>query len=216
MSLIGLIWAVLAPLSIAAAAGLLAWGIRRVAPARFGWPGAVGLAALVVCVPTAVVWRQDMAAFEALCRAEGAAIVHEKARADGILLTSDTSNSFGMRYLHQEGFAWMESNNIYKRGGFVRYTRDEKGAIAIAEIDVPTARYEVRETFEQNAIASFSRTAIIDRDTGREMARAASGAFRGGRLAAVLGGWGAAACPSAPTAPDAFNAWYHLARDTLR
>lgn len=215
--LVGVLWAIFAPVAIVAAAALLAWLLHRLAPARLGLLPSIAIAAMLVSAPVYALWRQDREAFRTLCRAEGAPTIFETARADGFLLTSSTSNSFGMRYLQQEGFAWMESNGIYKRGGFVRYARDDKGAISATKIDGPTARYEVRETFEQRAPGvDISRTQVVDRKTGREMARASSLTFDGGRARWLLGAWGVESCPAARDDVEAFNAYYHLAKDTLR
>ena len=174
MMLFGFLWAAFAPLLLLAAWAGLAWLLRRFAPGRFGWRGALLLSAVVLGAPLGWIWRQDAEAFQALCRAEGATVIREKAQADGILLTSGTSNSFGMRYLHSEGFAWMESNDIYKRGGFVRYARNDKGEIATTKIDVPTARYEVRLAIIRYPAAGkvFERrsTSIVDRATGEVLA----------------------------------------------
>ena len=216
MMLFGVFWAAFAPLLLLAAWAGLAWLLRRLAPARFGWRGALLLAAIVLGAPLGWIWRQDSAAFQAVCRAEGATNIREKAQADGILLTSGTSNSFGMRYLHSEGFAWMESNDIYKRGGFVRYARNDKGEITTTKIDAPTARYEVREIFERQPNVGISRTLVLERESGRELARGSSLSFDGGRLKWVFGAWGVGQCPNARTDPAAFNAWYHLAKNTLR
>ena len=84
-------------------------------------------------------------------------------------------------------------------------------------IDAPTARYEVREIFEQRPPKlNISRTLVIDRQTGKEMARAASVTFNGGRMSWLLGVWGMADCPSASSDSAGFRAWYHLAKNTLR
>ncbi len=111
----------------------------------------------------------------------------------------------------------MESDDIYNRGGFVRYARDDKGVISTTKIDAPTARYEVREIFEQRPPElNISRTLVIDRQTGKEMARAASVTFNGGRMRWLLGAWGTTDCPSASSDSAGFRAWYHLAKNTLR
>ena len=217
MIFLGFLWAIFAPLSLVAGAALLAFVIRSIAPDLFGFWSAFALAATLVLAPVYWVWRQDMTVFKAVCSDEGAPRIFEKAVTDGMLLTSGTSNSFGMRYLHDEGFQWMESDDIYNRGGFVRYARDDKGAISTTKIDAPTARYEVREIFEQRPPElNISRTLVIDRQTGKEMARAASVTFNGGRMKWLLGAWGTTDCPSAASDSAGFRAWYHLAKNTLR
>ena len=211
MSLLGLVWAVFAPALLALAIVVLALMLRRFGVAR-AWMGAAAL----VLLPVAALYGSERREFSALCDEIGLPVIHAKARTDGILLVSDTSNSFGMRYLHAEGFAWMELRDIYKRDGWARAARDDKGDIALTPIDAPTARYEVRETHEQRGPAGILRTQVFDRQTGVEMASGANANFDGGRTKWLLGAWGVAHCPSAATQPDRFNAWYHLARNTLR
>lgn len=214
MTLFGLLWAMLAPLSLVLAAAALAMLFKRTGLPRWG---ALALAAALVVGPVAYLWRQDRAGFDALCRAEGTARIIEKAQADGFLLVSGTATSFGMRYLHDEGFAWIETRDIYRREGFMRYTRNDKGEISSTPIDAPSARYEVRETYEEPApTISLSHTLIIDRQTNKELARAGSAHFLGGRMRWLLGAWGVGSCPNASTHSADFNAWYHLARNTLR
>ncbi len=216
MMLLGLLWAMLAPLSLVALVAALTFAARRIYP-RAPLVVALGASAILVLSPVAYLWRQDRAAFDALCAAEGPARILDKANADGMLLVSGTSNSFGMRYLHEEGFAWMEARDIHRRDGFVRYTRNDKGEISTTPIEAPTARYEVRETFEEPApTVSVSRTTVVERQTQRELARASSLMFLGGRLRWLTGAWGVATCPDARSDAAAFNAWYHLARNTLR
>jgi hypothetical protein len=217
MMALGLLWAIFAPLSLIALIVGLGALFRLLGRNRVNFVAALGVAAAIVLVPVSVVWRVDRQAFAELCRVEGAPVIRETAKADGFLLVSGTSNSFGMRYLQSEGFDWMEADDIYRRGEWVRYVKDGAGQIATVKIAAPTALYEVRETFEKPTGASgLSRTNVIERATGRELARGASLTFDGGRLKWVLGAWGVASCPEARTDPDAFNAWYHLARNTLR
>ena len=72
-----------------------------------------------------------------------------RAKADGIFLDSPTANSFGMKYVQQLGFSWMEMRSIYDPNKIERVTRETDGRIRTEPIDGVTARYEVRETFEQ-------------------------------------------------------------------
>ena len=83
MTLFGLLWAMLAPLSLVLAAAALAMLFKRTGLPRWG---ALALAAALVVGPVAYLWRQDRAGFDALCRAEGTARIIEKAQADGFLL----------------------------------------------------------------------------------------------------------------------------------
>jgi len=212
MTMIGIIWAAFAPLLLVAAIAALGFALRRRGVAR-----ALLIAAALVVAPVATVYWLERAEFRQICEDAGRAVIHAKARAEGILLTSGTANSFGMRYLHEEGFAWVEMRDVYRRGGWARVTRETDGKITTAPIDTPTARYEVRETFEQpRPSVGLTVTQVIDRESGAELARAANGHFDGGRVKWVLGAYGVSSCPSAFSDSDGFRRFYHLARETLR
>lgn len=211
MTLTGVLWAAFAPLILVLAIVALALILRR-----FGVSRAWALAAALVLLPVAALYWSDRREFSALCDEIGLPVIHAKAKADGILLVSGTASSFGMRYLHDEGFAWVELRDIYRLDGWARAARDDKGQIATTPIDAPTARYEVRETHETRGGAGILSTIVLDRQTGVEMARGANANFDGGRAKWALGVWGVASCPSAFSNVDGFSAWYHLARNTLR
>ncbi|MCU0624463.1 MAG: hypothetical protein MUF53_11475, partial [Gemmatimonadaceae bacterium] len=149
MMLVGFVWAALAPLSLVLLVVLLQRALRaRVRGAA--WPMALAL----VLGPVGTRWWLDRREFVAVCRTAGAPVIHRRVAAEGIYLNSGTANSFGMRYLHDEGFAWVEAENIARRGAWVRYARRASAAgqtaeITTTEIPVLTARYEVRESFRQ-------------------------------------------------------------------
>ncbi len=216
MMLFGFLWAALAPLSLVLLIFALAWWLRR-RQVR----AAVTLSVAVVLLPVAAVWWWDHEVFLAVCNNEGKPVILHKAMAEGVFLNSGTSNSFGMRYLHEEGFAWIEAPSIYNRGGWVRYEYDKAatatGNVTSREIPAITAQYEVREEHTTpNDFTSLSQTSVIDRTTGEVMARAGSANFSGGRMNLVLGAYGARSCPSAMSSPQDFNDYYHLAKKTLR
>ncbi|MEQ1515259.1 MAG: hypothetical protein ABL931_02080 [Usitatibacteraceae bacterium] len=224
MMLIGIIWAALAPLVLVALIFALAWWLRRERVR-----GAVVWAVSVVLLPIAAVWWIDREEFLSVCTGEGKPVIFRKAMTDGVFLNSGTSNSFGMRYLHDEGFSWIEAPSIYKRGSWVRYERDNvntaadggkgSGGVNITTTEIPslTARYEVREDSSQPFDhTSLSQTKVIDRSNGDVMAQAGNAHFSGGRVKWVLGAWGARSCPSAMSSPQDFNDYYHLAKKTLR
>ena len=216
MMLIGVLWGMFAPLSLVAAAAVIYFLLRRLASPMRG-AAAFVLASILVVAPVVFLWALDKREYDALCRTEGAATIDEKAPADGFLLLSGSANSFGMRYLQQEGFGWMEARDIFHRDKWVRYERGASGAIRSHPIDAPQARFEVRETDEQRDAMSISRVAIDDsQKIGRELAKAASLIYDGGRVKWLLGAWGLRTCPSAASDPAGFEAFYHLARNTLR
>lgn len=216
MMLIGILWAALAPLILVVLIIALAWWLRR---ARVTW--AVASAMAIVLLPVAAVWWWDREEFIGVCTGEGKPVIYRKAMADGVFLNSGTSNSFGMRYLHEEGFSWIEAPSIYNRGGWVRYERSGGSAttanITTTEISAITARYEVLEDSSQPfSHTSVSQTRVIDRTSGEVMAKAGNAHFSGGRMKWALGAWGGRSCPSAMSSPDDFNGYYHLAKKTLR
>ena len=210
---IGVLWALFAPLSLLALFAVLAIALYRLGR-RFVL--ALVASALLVFVPVAAIWRSDHAAFEKICRPVARAVVRDRVPAKGFLLDSGTANSFGMRYLQEEGFSFVEARSIYGPG-WVRYVRDARGTIVSSPIDQPTAAYVVHESFEQPGPSiSVSTTTVSERNSGRELARAGSAIFDGGRANWVLGAWGVDSCPDPRTESDAFEAYYHLVRNTLR
>ena len=217
MMLLGMVWAVFAPLLLVPPMLLAHRGLRAWCGTRVRASGLRAAAVAVVLVPVAAVWAWQRSQFEAVCRHEGAAVVTAKARADGFLLESTTANSFGPRYLYDDGFQWFEARDVSRRDGWVRYERDAAGAIASRPIDTPTARYEVRETHgKPHSHTSLMVTRVSDRQTGAELSRAASAYFDGGSMMWALGAWGGTACPNAMWDAEGFRRYYHLVRDTLR
>jgi hypothetical protein len=216
MMLIGLIWAALAPLLLLLVAVGVAWWLRR-ANIRRAWP----LALVAVATPVGSVWLWERAEFVSVCEGEGKPAIYRRAVADGVFLNSGTANSFGTRYLYDEGFAWIEAPSIYKRGEWVRYElgggKGSERLVTSTEIPAITARYEVREDFSQSfGHTGLSQTKVIDRTTNEVMAKAGSATFSGGKMKWALGAWGSLSCPSAFSAPEDFNAYYRLAKKTLR
>ncbi len=214
MMLLGLVWVFTAPLSLLLAGAALFYilgfsGLSRTIRIAF--------AAVITVVPVASVWWLDYREFVRTCEQTGKPRIFQRATADGIYLDSQTANSFGMNYLHQQGFSWMEMRSIYDRTKFERVTRDANGQIRTAPIDTITARYEVRETFEQpHPHTGLSMKYVYDRQTGVLMAQAGSAHFSGGRMKWVLGMYGSRSYPSAMTNGDDFKGFYYLAQYTLR
>lgn len=212
MMLVGVIWAALAPLILLVLIVGLARLLRN-APVRWPWV----VATVVVLAPVLALWLRDRAEFASVCDGEGKPVVFRRDTADGVFLNSGTSNSFGMRYLQEEGFSWMEAPSIYTRGSWVRYVRDSTGKTQSTEIASLTARFEVRENFSQPfPHTGLSQTRVIDRQSGDVLAKGGSANFDGGTAKWVLGAWGTLSCPSAMRSSDDFTAWYHLAKRTLR
>jgi hypothetical protein len=162
-------------------------------------------------------WWLDYREFISVCKEVGKPKIITHAIADGIFLDSPTANSFGMNYLHQQGFTWMEMRSIYDRNRIEKVIREANGQIRTEPADTINALYEVRETFEQPyPHTGLSMKRIIDRQTGMVMAQAGSAHFKGGRMQWVLGMYGTRSYPSAMTNSEDFQAYYYLAQHTLR
>lgn len=212
--LVGLVWAVAAPLLMLPIGALLVIGLSFT-----GWTRSVrsAVAAGTVVATVGGIWWMDYRNFSAVCERVGKPRIYSRAKADGIFLDSPTANSFGMNYLHQQGFTWMEIRSIYDRGKFERVIRDSNGQIRTEPIGTVTARYEVRETFEKPYVhTSVDVRRVIDRQTGHVMAQAGSVHFDGGRAKWVLGAYGSRSYPSAMTNGNDFKGYYYLAQQTLR
>lgn len=216
MTLIGLLWAIAAPLLLLIPVALLAGLLRRWRPA---WPRRRrwGLAGAVTAAVVAVLWLPQRLQFAALCDGLGPPRIEARAAVAGFFLDDGTANSFGMRYLHEEGFEWIEARSIYRRDAYTRY-RKVDGRIEQQEIDRLSAAHVFTSTHEElPGGVSVQRQVIREREGGRLLAHAASARFDGGIAKWVLGAWGSANCPNPVTTAGsaAFQATYHLARDTL-
>jgi len=214
MMLLGLIWAVAAPLMLLPLGALLVVMLNVT-----DWPRSlrISVAAGVVVLAVGSMWWIDYREFISVCKGAGKPKIITHAITDGIFLDSPTANSFGMNYLYLQGFTWMEMRSIYDRSKIDRATRDENGQIRTEPTDTINARYEVRETFEKPyPHTSLNMTRVIDRQTGMTMSQAGSAHFSGGRMKWVLGAYGTRSYPSAMTNSKDFQDYYYLAQHTLR
>jgi hypothetical protein len=217
MMVVGLLWAVFAPLLLLIPAAALYRFLRTWHPA---WrPGTQQLAAVLVTLAgVLVLWLPARREFSRVCGELGAPRVIERVRADGFYLDDPTANSFGTRYLYDEGFKWYEARDIYHAGGHVRYIKSAND-IRTEQIDSITAAITVASVDSSvGPYIRINRVVITERRTGRELATAARANFSGGPARIVLGVYGASDCPSVRTASgsEAFDLYYHLARATLR
>ena len=214
MTLLGLIWAVAAPLLLLSIGAILVLLLNFTGWSRYR---RIAVATGIVVVIVGSFWWKDYREFNAVCKRVGKPQIIARAKADGIFLDSPTANSFGMNYLNQQGFAWMEMRSIYDRNKIERVVREESGQTRTEPADAITARYEVRETFEQPyPHTSVNVTRIIDRQTGMVMAQAGTAHFDGGQVKWIMGVYGMSHFPSAMTGRDDFQTYYYLAQRTLR
>jgi hypothetical protein len=212
--IIGLIWALFAPLLLVLFVWILARLARRAGvprPWRFWGP------VVVVAGTTLAFWVPERLAFEDHCDASSQPTILETAVADGFFLDDQTANSFGMRYLQEEGFSWLEARSIYDRKRFTRYEKAD-GKIEQREIEQTSAEYTVRSNLKIEKHWSTTETEIFKTRTGEKMAWANNSHFEGGTMKWVLGVHGTASCPDPRSAEgsERFQAFYHLAKNTLR
>lgn len=213
MMLLGLIWAMAAPLLLLIPIVILAFLLSLT-----GWSFnlRITVSAVIVFAVTGTIWWFDYREFVSVCESTGKPRIMSRSTADGIYLDSPTANSFGMNYLHLQGFSWIEMRSIYDRNRIERVTRDSSGQIKTEPAETISARYEVRETFEQPyPHTGLSMTRIIDRQTGALMAQAGSAHFNGGRAHWFSGAYGTRSFPSAMSHSNDFQNYYYLAQRTL-
>lgn len=204
------------------------WGVsaalRRWVLARwFGARGATArhmswiLAVVMVGAAVLATYVPGRMEFERLCEALSEPRIHERAVAPGFYLDDLAADSFGQRYVGEEGFAWMETRDIYRRDAHVRYRRVGGEVVREPAPDL-WARYAVTSTLEVRARGiHVARTAITDRADGRLLAQAHSLTYHGGPLGMLLGVYGLSQCPD-PRSPEGsrrFDTYYHLARRVL-
>ena len=214
MMLIGFIWALFAPLLLVLAVWILVLAAKKASvppPWRFWGP------VILVLGPTLGFWVPERLAFKKHCDAASKPTILETAVADGFFLDDPTANSFGMRYLQEEGFSWMEAKSIYDRSRFTRYEIVD-GKIGSREIEQTNAEYTVRSKLKIERLWRTTETEILESKTGERMAWANDSHFEGGTASWVLGVHGTASCPdpSSTEGSEAFSDFYHLARNTLR
>lgn len=221
----GLLLAIAGPLLLLAPVAVMYWLLHRMGFAqRFGIaaPGAVravhGLLALVLVVAVAMTsWLPGRLEFARLCDELAAPRINTRLKVEGFYLDDSTANSFGMRYLHEEGFAWFEARDIYKREGYVRY-RKNGSQIVTEPIPALTATHVVRSGVEVRTKGiRVARTEISERISGKILAEAHSVIYQGGPLGLFFGVYGTSHCPDPATVKGGrqFNGYYHLTREVL-
>jgi len=221
---LGILLVIFGPLLLIVPMAVVYWLLARSNPvARFGWPKGTPrfayamTAALSVLLVVGATYLPGKLEFNRLCESLAEPRLIERARADGFFLDDSTADSFGMRYLRDEGFAWFETRDIYKRDGYARY-RKEGEKIVRESVSELTAPYTVQSTFEKRSLGiQVNRVAVTERASGKLLAEAHSVTYHGGPLSLLLVLYGLSSCPSVHTQQGSrqFNAYYHLARDTL-
>lgn len=221
----GLVLAIFGPLLLLVPAAALFWLLGRLGVAermKITGRGSVRaahalLALLTVAVVVVGTWLPGRLKFARLCDELAEPRIYERSAVDGFYLDDSTANSFGQRYLTEEGFVWMEAKDPYRNTRLVRYRRNGETVIS-APLPEVTASHIVRSDVDarENGI-HIARTEIIDRDTGKLLAEAHSVVYHGGPLGPVLGVYGLANCPDPASAEGSrqFDLYYHLVREVL-
>jgi hypothetical protein len=224
MMIVGLIWAVFAPAMLVFTAWFLYFTARKTnLLGRMGMVKNVRRNSILISISIPLFlmlafYVPDRMAFRAVCKTIGEPMIFRTEKVDGFYLNSGTASSFGMQYLREPGFEWIEINSIYNRGKFTRYTRIPIGNdFDREEIDGLTATHMVKEIFNHGPMVSTYEILISRRDTGEILARAKRASFLGGRARWVLGAYGMAKCPSPFTTEGSIAAdkMFHLAWETL-
>ena len=221
----GLLLAIFGPVLLLVPVAVLYFVFRRIGIAarcgvtRHGAQGAVHvlLSLAAVAMVIAATWLPGRIEFARLCDALEEPRIDARIQVDGFYLDDSAANSFGQRYLREEGFAWMEARDIYHRDRFVRYRKDGD-KIVNDPIPALTASHVVRSSLEQHAHGiHVARTEIAERATGKILAAAHSVVYHGGPLGLFLGVYGSANCPNPITAAGSrrFDTYYHLVREVL-
>jgi hypothetical protein len=212
--IIGIIWAMFAPLLLVVGVWVLVRAARKAGvpkPWRFWGP------VIVVVGTTLAFWVPERLAFKRHCDASSKPTILRTAVADGFFLEDPTANSFGQRYLLEDGFSWMEARSIYDRSRFTRYEMID-GKLEQREIAQTDTEYTVRSSFKAERLWNTTETAILETKTGERMAWANNSHLEGGTARWVLGVYGTASCPDprSTEGSEEFLAFYNLAKNTLR
>ncbi len=221
----GLLLSIFGPLVFVVPVALLYFVFRRAGlAARLGIAGSGSqrtahalLAACLVVIGVFITWLPGRLEFGRLCDQLVEPRIYDRVHVAGFYLDDPTANSFGMRYLHDEGFAWIEARDIYRRSAYVRYRKDGQ-KIETDQIAALTATHMVRSGVEQRPQGiNIARTEITERASGKLLAEAHSLTYRGGPLGMILGIFGSGHCPNPISAEGSsqFNGYYYLAREVL-
>ena len=213
MMLIGLIWAFFAP----AVFVILFFILNRYFFKSTSFSSGSQRYRFIIVIalsPLILIWLPERIKFEQVCRKYGTPIIYKKVKTEGFFLDGSTANSFGMRYLHDDGFKWIEAKSIYNRNEFVRYEKNDQ-KIDQKEISAVTSEYIVKTENDQNIKYFNNKMTISHKPTNELLAVAYSFRFDGGYLKWFVGMWGTASCPSAMTNPDDFRQMYRLVKNTL-
>ena len=221
----GLLLALFGPLLLLVPVAILYWLYRRFGLAqRLGvtqrgsvQAAHVLLALLTVAVVVVATWLPGRLEFSRLCAELAEPRIHARVRVEGFYLDDLTANSFGQRYLTDDGFAWMEAKDIYRRNGYVRYRRDGEKIVSDPQPEL-TATHKVRGNVDVRANSiHVARTEITERASGKLLAEAHSVIYHGGPLGFFLGVYALASCPDPATTDGSrqFKTYYHLVREVL-
>ncbi len=180
--------------------------------ARWRQPLALTLATGIVALPVLALYLPGRYAYERICEAETRPVIAETTRAEGYFRSSLYPYEAQL-ILGQGQFAFVEGPDMYHRGAYIRYTLNAVGDRLATPMDQPSADYLVDD---EHAVLSHGisihRKRIVERASGRELARAASAVYHGGAAAWLLGAHGLSSCPDIRSRAGSrdFDTYYHL------
>jgi hypothetical protein len=123
------------------------------------------------------------------------------------------------RYLGNDSFQFVESPHMYKKEGYIRYSRTDSDRIHEQEVSELRSLYGVREDFTRLRYGILMTEKVVyEIESHRELARAAQIVYEGGPLSLFLGVYGMSSCPDVRSIKGShyFQTFYDLETITLR
>jgi hypothetical protein len=156
--------------------------------------------------------------FDQLCSEHGEPRVSERVMTDGFFRTRLYPYEAN-KFLEEDSFSFVEAPHMYKKGGYVRYSRDGSGKVREEEVTEPISRYGVRDHLSRVSHGIIMNEKIVyEIETGKELAKAASITYEGGPLSFLLGVYAMSSCPDVRTGKGSqdFRTYYDLETLVLR
>lgn len=216
---IGILWAMFAPALIFLLIfilNLITKKLKLFEKRGYDTKSRIPILTLLVVLPIAIRYIPDRIIYEMACIERQVPKIFKTVKVDGFFLDSSTANSFGTKYINDEGgFKWMEIRSIYNRTGFTRYDKTEDG-FKTTEIEKITAKFTLKDEHTTGKVYNENVQTIINNSTGEVLAKAHSLYYNGGGFAKwFLGSYGSSSCPSALTRSEDFKKNYWLGKYTL-
>lgn len=213
---VGVVLAVLGPLLLIPAI----WLVYRVValPLLKSTPLALAASLGLVLGSLAVSYAAGRVQYGRMCAVRGTPRIDDRVLADGFFRTRVYPHE-ARAFLSEGGFSYVEGPRLGQEDVFVRYTLAEDGSVLETEVQELISDYTVRETMSTTRLRTqIVEKVVLERASGRELARAANLTYMGGPLSIFLGVWGMASCPDIrdERGSEDFTTFYDLERLVLR